>query len=94
MSEAVSIGRARGLSGSTLKIIAMVTMFIDHIGAAVVERGFLYPQLQAEGVALNFAVIKSQFPTMSAQLQQYLMMDAVLRLIGRLAFPKIGRAHV
>lgn len=87
MSEAVSIGRARGLSGSTLKIIAMVTMFIDHVGAAVVERGFLYPQLQAEGVALNFAVIKSQFPTMSAQLQQYLMMDAVLRLIGRLAFP-------
>jgi len=28
----------KGLSGSTLKIIAMVTMFIDHIGAAVLAR--------------------------------------------------------
>ena len=28
----------KGLSGSTLKIIAMVTMLIDHIGAAVLDR--------------------------------------------------------
>ena len=28
----------KGLSGSTLKIIAMVTMLIDHIGAAVLAR--------------------------------------------------------
>ena len=28
----------KGLSGSTLKLIAIVTMFIDHIGAVIVER--------------------------------------------------------
>lgn len=29
----------KGLTGSTLKIIAMVTMLIDHIGASILERG-------------------------------------------------------
>ncbi len=27
----------KGLTGSTLKIIAMVTMLIDHIGASILE---------------------------------------------------------
>ena len=31
----------KGLSGSTLKLIAIVTMFIDHIGAVIVERMLL-----------------------------------------------------
>ncbi len=31
----------KGLSGSTLKMIAIVTMFIDHIGAVIVERMLL-----------------------------------------------------
>ena len=30
--------QARGLSGSTLKLMAIITMLIDHIGAAVVAR--------------------------------------------------------
>ena len=30
-----------GISGSTLKIIAIVSMFVDHIGAAVLEKGLL-----------------------------------------------------
>ena len=30
-------GRAEGLSGSGLKLIAIVTMFLDHIGAAILE---------------------------------------------------------
>ena len=32
-----------GLSGSTLKIIALVTMFIDHIGAVIVQRTMWMP---------------------------------------------------
>ncbi len=31
----------KGLTGSTLKIIAMVTMLIDHIGASILERGVM-----------------------------------------------------
>ncbi len=31
----------KGLSGSTLKLIAIITMFIDHIGAVIVERMLL-----------------------------------------------------
>ncbi|MBQ9136846.1 MAG: conjugal transfer protein TraX [Lachnospiraceae bacterium] len=45
----------KGLSGSTLKLIAIITMFIDHIGAVIVERmlyvtgntgSFTYEQMQ------------------------------------------------
>ncbi len=32
------IGQKRGLSGSTLKLIAIVTMLIDHVGATVLGR--------------------------------------------------------
>ena len=32
-----------GLSGSTLKIIALVTMLVDHIGAVIVQRTMSMP---------------------------------------------------
>ena len=35
--EAAQPKRYQVLSGSSLKLIAIVTMFIDHIGAAVLE---------------------------------------------------------
>lgn len=31
------VSREKGIPGSTLKIIAIITMFIDHIGAVVLE---------------------------------------------------------
>lgn len=61
----------RGISGSTLKLIAIVSMFIDHVGAVIVERMLLqkYP----------FGLFpRSDFLT---------VLDNVLRSIGRIAFP-------
>ena len=31
----------QGMTGSTLKIIAMLTMLIDHIGASLLENGVM-----------------------------------------------------
>lgn len=62
----------RGLSGSALKIIAMVTMLIDHIGAAVLLRYILDMQSHIASVE---------------QYNQLVMFYRVLRGIGRIAFP-------
>ncbi len=68
-----TIGRRRlGLSGSTLKIIAMVTMLIDHIGAVVLLRYILRMQ--------------SGVPDIE-QFNQLVTLYRVLRGIGRIAFP-------
>ena len=40
MTETIQPSTRRGLSGTTLKIIACVTMLIDHIGASCIEAGF------------------------------------------------------
>lgn len=37
------VSHTKGITGNTLKIIAIVTMFVDHIGAAVIENGILKP---------------------------------------------------
>ena len=44
----------KGLTGSTLKIIAMVTMLIDHIGASILERGVM-PKV-ADGSVMDAGV--------------------------------------
>ena len=61
-----------GVSGSTLKIIAMVTMLIDHIGAAVLMRHLL--------------VTRSHIVSIDAY-NQLVMFYLVLRGIGRISFP-------
>lgn len=55
------------LSGTGLKRIACVSMFIDHIGASCIEAG-LYSHYTAVP-------------------QKLVMIDGIMRIIGRLAFP-------
>lgn len=73
--ETLPVQKRQGLSGTTLKLIACITMLIDHIGASCLEAGLLVP-LIASGTF-------STDPAAASLLQ----MDRVLRYIGRLAFP-------
>ncbi len=69
--------QVHGLSGNALKIIAAVTMFIDHIGAVVIEGGLLQNVM---GLSLSdLAMLPTQF--------FWWKVNLVLRLIGRVAFP-------
>lgn len=64
-----------GLAGSTLKIIAIITMFIDHIGAAIFENTEIMDYLVYGGdVSKSFYI-------------HWTLADLILRLIGRIAFP-------
>lgn len=71
----------KGLTGSTLKIIAMAAMLIDHIGAAILARMLLAVTTSAEGVD---AVLIQQWTLHYAEIYR---VYSVLRLIGRIAFP-------
>lgn len=69
-----------GITGSTLKIIAIVCMLIDHIGAVILER-YLY----ANG--LSYKTMQMMVEGGFGNLQKVVIADLILRLIGRLAFP-------
>jgi hypothetical protein len=63
------------LSGSDLKIIAMISMLIDHIAASVIER-------YMSSVGIEFNVMNPNGSVNAIYLIYFAM-----RLIGRLAFP-------
>lgn len=63
------------LSGNALKMIALITMIIDHIGAALLEMGVI------EGY--NTGVLDISYDTALF----WWNVDSVLRAIGRIAFP-------
>lgn len=66
-----------GLTGSALKLIAIITMTIDHIGAAVIEPRFLH----AADTEQMLQILSTE-----AGMKLYLF-DLIIRGIGRLAFP-------
>lgn len=68
-----------GISGSTLKIIAIVTMVIDHIGAIILER-----MLIERGILEVTATQVSAFLEVNGVLYYT---DIILRTIGRISFP-------
>ena len=67
----------KGISGSTLKIIAIITMLIDHIGAGVLGR-----LLVVRGMN-EAADLSAWIDANSTLVITYQMM----RFVGRLAFP-------
>lgn len=71
------VERKKGLSGTALKLIAIVTMVIDHIGAVVIEAGFLDVR--------NFEHFNQLITTEYGK--QWLVIDSALRFIGRISFP-------
>ncbi len=71
----------KGLCGSTLKMIAIITMFIDHFAAIILDRyliskGFLYISSEEELLLQENRTCLIIY-----------MIDMVMRLIGRLGFP-------
>ncbi len=76
----MNYAKKSGLTGSFLKWIAIITMFIDHIGAALLESGLLPKIADAvlAGNSLDYVIKDYHF---------WYRFDDVLRAIGRLAFP-------
>jgi len=69
-----------GIPGSTLKIIAIVVMFFDHIGAIIVE-GYLVKVSQSVEGGLQAYV------TAHPMVSFITLLDGILRLTGRIGFP-------
>ncbi len=76
--------KKRGLSGSTLKIIAMVTMLIDHVGAAVLARMIM--QFWQLPEIVRFPGLWEMFPWL-ADPDMLIIVYTISRWIGRIAFP-------
>ncbi len=74
--------KKKGISGSTLKMIAIVTMLIDHIGAAVLARLLMVNGL-GELDQTNADAIMQWLSANGALYWTY----TIMRMIGRGAFP-------
>ncbi|MBR1389850.1 MAG: conjugal transfer protein TraX [Lachnospiraceae bacterium] len=72
MSETIS-GRKKGISGSTLEMIAVVTMLIDHTAAGVLSRYLTMYGMQSVGDSNPYDTLYIGY--------------MIMRMIGRLAFP-------
>ncbi len=72
--------KSKKISASTLKIIALITMFIDHTGAILLEKGLL-PSISSAvlaGTSLDY---------LPADYTTWYYINFFLRLIGRISFP-------
>ena len=74
------LSRQGGLSGGGLKLIAIGLMFLDHVGAVVLERMLL-------AAGLGEAATSEQVAAFLAQNGALYWADFALRMAGRLAFP-------
>lgn len=74
--------KRKGISGSTLKMIAIITMLIDHIGAAILARLLIVQGVQEIDTTSADAI--SQWLAVNGNLY---MIYTATRTIGRIAFP-------
>ncbi len=90
MEEQLQQNEKKGITGSTLKIIAIISMFIDHFGAAIVEF-YQYRILTPYDAEYCKALICSKAPWLwmdwMGDPKKVQSLDMTLRSIGRLAFP-------
>lgn len=71
--------KKRGISGSTVKMIAIIAMLLDHIGAGVVGR-----YISSTGMPLLDSAEGMQW---MSEYGGWMALYSVLRMIGRLGFP-------
>ena len=80
---------SRGLSGSQLKLAAVITMLIDHTAFLLLGRGWL-PAL-AEQLRLLAAtgsgIRQPAYATLLASYQNWVLVYRAMRTMGRVAFP-------
>lgn len=72
--------RSRPLTGNALKLIAAALMFLDHIGAAILENPATWELFGVEALGMD--------PFFSdPALSKLFAADLILRAVGRIAFP-------
>ncbi len=81
LTAGVDFKKKKGITGSTLKIIAIIAMFIDHFAAIVLDRYLLASEFYVQ--SSNGMGIDPNVP--NGMLIYWI--DMLMRLIGRLGFP-------
>ena len=71
-----------GITGSTVKIIAIITMFIDHVGAVLLEQ-----IMMKKGLLEQPGGLFAQLAAGNTGNVLLFVFDTITRCIGRIAFP-------
>lgn len=71
----------KGITGSTLKMVAMLTMLVDHIAATIIYRSIRHEMMISGAVTLE-----QQYEYINGHIGIYAVY-MIMRIIGRMAFP-------
>lgn len=75
--------RKKGISGSTLKLIAIITMLTDHVGAVILMRLLMASGYMEMAASRDVSVVNEWLMENRTLYISY----NILRMIGRVAFP-------